>query len=232
VRLRFTPNSATLGALVEEVRVRELETLNRGFELMLQYLDGAQCVSRALADLYGASTVRTCGGCPACRRRGWRFSCPPLPIPVPVDTLAQQVVVADVPNPRATASQRAFVTLVRRVMRECGVRRFICATAVAPLIRSLLSAVAEPMRPLPYRLDVLDTPTPFLIEPSEAAAVFHIGSLFEAGLRHRRGRVVYHLISSDTSYLDADERRPLEAMGARFYPTPELWLQENARVHG
>src|SRR5205823_375851 len=96
----------------------------------------------------------------------------------------------------------------------------------APVLRSLFAAVAGPIDSLPYRLDLLDSPIPFAVGASEAVAVFHIGSIIDAGLRHRQGRIVYHLISSDTAYLDSDERRPLEQTGARFYPTPALYLQE------
>lgn len=231
VRLRFTPHTSALGALIEEVRAQELATLSRGLDLMLRYLEGAHCVSRALTELYGMSTTRSCGGCPACRRRGRRPSCPPLAIPLPTDTVATRVVVADVPNPRATASRRAFVTLLRRVMRERGVRRFLCATEVAPILRSLFATIVGPTQPIAYRLDVIDGAIPFLIEPSESVAVFHIGSLLDVGLRHRRGRVMYHLITSDTAYLDPDERRPLEGTEAQFYPTPDLWLQEECSVY-
>jgi ATP-dependent DNA helicase RecQ len=231
VRLHFTPNTSALGALIEEVRAQELETMNRGLDLMLRYVDGAHCVSHALTELYGAGTARSCGGCPACRARGRRLGCPPLPIPLSADSAAEQVVVADVPNPRSVASQRAFVTLVTRVLRKRGVRRFLCASEAAPLLRTLLAAVANPMQRFAYRLDVLDSPIPFLVDPAESVAVFHIGSILGVGLRHRRGRVIYHLITSDTAYLDPDERRPLEGSGAQFYPTPDLWLQEKSSVH-
>jgi len=231
VRLRFTPHTATLGALVEEGRDQELRTLNRGLDLMLRFLDGVHCVRHVLTDLYGVSTAQSCGGCPACRRRGRRPSCPPLPIPLPTDTSAEQVVVADVPSPRAAASKRAFVTLMRRVMRDFGVHRFACASEVAPVLRSVFRAVADPSEPTAYRVDVMDGPIPFLLDPSEELVVLHVGELSEEGLRQRRGRVVHHLMTSDTAYLDHDERRPLEAAGAQFYPTPELWLQEKCCVH-
>jgi RecQ family ATP-dependent DNA helicase len=231
VRLRFTPHTTTLGALIEEVRYQELRTLNRGLDLMLRFLDGVHCVRHVLTDLYGVSTAQSCGGCPACRRRGRHPSCPPLPIPLPTDTSPVQVVVADVPNPRAAASKRAFVTLVRRVVRDCGVRRFACASEIAPILHSVFRAVVDPSQPTDYRLDVLDSATPFLLDPLEQVVVFHVGELLDVGLRYRRGRVVYHLVTSDTAYLDHDERRPLEAAGAQFYPTTELWLQEKCRVH-
>lgn len=228
VRVNFPPGSAAVGTLVQEVRSQEMDSISAGLRYMREYLAGTHCIGTTLRALYGETTVRACGGCPACRRIYRRITCPPLPISSQALTEPELSVVAEIPDPRQPVAQPAFIAFVRRLLRERRIRRFACSMALHRILIDLFARAVRPDDPrLYYRIDPIDTEPAFVLHPDEVIAFLHVGCLTRQGLSFRGGSSVVHLVTTGTPYLDSSERRPLEREGAAFFPTPETWLQES-----
>jgi ATP-dependent DNA helicase RecQ len=225
VRVHFAPHAADVDVRITRMRVSELELMRRGLEYMLEHIEGGTCIGRILRRMYGAETAVACGGCPACRRRGWCPPCPPLPVPSAVPTGALRQVIADVPSPTRDDQRRRFQMLARR-LAAVGVRRFVCLPDMFPTLLRVLDDTFEASASPLYRVDVFDPAHPPASAAHEGTAVLHAGAIIGAALHLRIGTRVVHLITTDTPHLDRQRRRPLELEGAPYYPRPESWAPE------
>jgi ATP-dependent DNA helicase RecQ len=222
VRLHFAPNAADVDLRIEHMREVEVGSMQRGLEYMLEYVDGDTCIGRILRRMYGAETAMACGGCPACRRRGWTIPCPPLPIPRANASVPMREIIAEVPTPARDDQRRKFQMLARR-LAAVGVRRFLCLPDVLPTLMRAIDETFEAATSPPYRVDAFDPVYPPIFASSESGAVLHAGTLINAALELRIGARIVHLITSETPHLDTEKRRPLEQEGVSYYPSPEFW---------
>jgi ATP-dependent DNA helicase RecQ len=233
VRVNFPPTSAGVGDLVETVRKEELTTTFAGLRYLREYVAGASCISRPLRQLYGRDVVRACGGCPADRREGrLPLACPTLPIGTSPRTAPARVVIAGAPSPRELQGEAKFVALVRRLLRQAGIRRFACGPALHGRILELFGRAIRSDDPRTfYRVDSNTPDSPLEVGSDERLVVFHVGAVDRTALALAVGAEVVHLFSSDVPLLDAHGRRPLEGEGVPYYLTPEDWLRECGNVH-
>jgi ATP-dependent DNA helicase RecQ len=220
----FDPHAHGLGAALATHRAAELEAAVGGLDQMVDYLRGERPLCRILVRLYGHETKRACGGCPGCRARGREpGECPPLPVGVQGESVPGRVVVGAVPNPRRHRTD--FVRLVRRIVQEGHARRFVCTPELYATVCDLLLQAVGDDHPPPYRVDTL-AGVPFAAAAGETLVVLHAGELHPALLHERRGGRVIHLVTAETSLLDANGRYPFEAEDATLFHHPDAWLQE------
>jgi ATP-dependent DNA helicase RecQ len=230
VKMCFSGDSGTVGRDLADLRNRELTLANEGLSQMLDYLEGRVSICRLLKRIYGPNVQLACGGCPGCRLRGLPPTrCDPLSFDTSELNGKAFALVSDLPDPSQMANRIKWREIVRSMVREKSILRFVAADSNAfILLRDIFESAFDEKAFDLYRLDQ------FLglessIFRSECVAVFHIGHVNSTLLRMRTGNRVAHFVSRGTPVTDLSGRRIGEADGWSYFPGFELWRANTNR---
>lgn len=218
VRLKFPPATGDVARLVEQPRQTEFQTMKDELAQMVRLLaKDAPCFSWRFATVYGReSTIRVCGGCPACRAAGREprpaDRCPELEVPPVSDTQPMLQVVTEAPPREGAASDGAWTTALRKILSSSRARRFLCRAEDREWLQGLLDR-ADQNRKWWYRIDTTEGGR-VRLGCDEVAVVFHGRHRDEPALELKQGKVIHHVFEDGAALLDSSGRWPLESEGA------------------
>lgn len=230
VKMCFSGDSGTVGRDLADLRKKELALANDGLSQMLDYLDGGVSICRLLKRIYGPNVQLACGGCPGCRLRGF----PPTRCePLSFDTFESDgrafALISDLPDPSGSANRIKWREIVRSMVREKSILRFVAADSNTFIVlRDIFESAFDEKALDLYRLDQF-VGLESSIFRSECAAVFHIGRVNSTLLKMRTGNSVAHFVSYGTPITDVSGRRIGEADGWSYFPGFEIWRANTNR---
>lgn len=230
VKMCFSGDSGTVGRDLTDLRTRELASANEGISQMLDYLKGDVSLCRLLKRVYGPNVQLACGGCPGCRLRGLSsISCDPLTFDSSDSSGMASALISDLPDPSQTGNRIKWREIVRSMVREKSILRFVAADLAAfVVLRDILESAFDEKALDLYRLDQF-TGLESSIFRSECAAVFHIGTVNLDLLKMQTGNRVAHFVSRGTPIIDASGRSIGEADGWAYFPSYEIWRANTNR---
>jgi len=230
VKMCFSGDSGTVGHDLADLRNKELAVANGGLSQMLDYLDGGVSICRLLKRIYGPNVQLACGGCPGCRLRGLPpTTCDSLSFDTCESNGKAFALISDLPDPAQMANRIRWREIVRSMVREKSILRFVAADSdTFNVLRDIFESAFDEKALDLYRLDQFAGLESLLFR-SECAAVFHIGHVNSALLKMRTGNTVSHFVSRGTLVTDISGRRIGEADGWSYFPGFEIWRANTNR---
>lgn len=230
VKMGFSGDSGTVGRDLGDLRASELASANAGISQMLDYLNGAVSICRLLKRVYGPNVQMACGGCPGCRLRGFQSSnCDPLDFDTPELDGKSFALVSDLPDPSHSANRMKWKEIVRTIVREKSILRFVAADSdTFQVLRDIFESAFDEKALDLYRLDQFRG-VESIIFNGECAAVFHLGKVNSSLLKMHTGSTVAHFVCRGTQILDISGRRIGEADGWSYFAGFDLWRANTDR---
>jgi len=134
-------------------------------------------------------------------------------------------IILNVPNGVTNSSRLDQKNLVRRLVREHGVSRFLCTSNDFLHFNEILQASFDVNDRSLYRLDFLDGKDQINIGTQEIAAGFYRGDVDFHRLEINQGESVLHFFCEGSKQCDQAGRLPLEHHNAsKIWHSPEHWL--------
>lgn len=211
-------------------RQREVESIQRATDAMVQYFQRQTPACRELKVHYGSATSRACGSCGFCRTRGERaVTVSPLILEEDEVLTTPSVQVVQAPALNDSRSRSALIQALRQVLQGHRVDRLVVRTEHRAMLDTLLERADNGVE-RPYRIDDLNPSFASKVRPTEAVLVVHVDTIDErAGAFNRYGRWVTHWLLAGSIEHTPGRWAFMHEHGARAYPGQDgltRWLHD------
>ena len=230
LQVKFAPETPDVAALIYAQRTAEVNSLERGLNMMRACVGNDQRLCVMLTKMYGKGTLRVCGGCRGCRIDERPIDdCVDLPIPPSESSTPTREIVLGLPPIGSVLKE--LHPLARWVRRAAEVRKVVRFACADENLDALIAIAKEAFggNPQAHRIDGLGRfghlwKLPFRIEPDESTVIVHAGQVHQGAWEIAYGRSIAHWICSDCVPSDSRGRAWVDYPGLYPHLTPESWI--------